>query len=57
VGKIREIHRLGGLGIDGRIILKWIFIKRDGVMDWIGLALDRDRLLALVNSVMNPRVT
>jgi hypothetical protein len=27
VGKIREIHRLGGLGIDGRIILKWIFKK------------------------------
>jgi len=27
VGKLREIHRLGGLGIDGRIILKWIFKK------------------------------
>jgi len=36
--------------------IKWIFIKWDGVMDWIGLALDRERWLALVNSVMNPRI-
>jgi hypothetical protein len=27
-----------------------------GVMDWIGLAQDRDRCLALVNAVMNLRV-
>jgi hypothetical protein len=27
VGKLREIHPLEGLGIDGRIILKWIFKK------------------------------
>jgi hypothetical protein len=30
-------------GVDGRIILKWIFKKWDGGMDWIGMAQDRDR--------------
>jgi hypothetical protein len=30
-------------GVDGRIILKCIFRKWDGVMDWIDLAQDRDR--------------
>ena len=29
-------------GIDGRIILKWIFEKWDG-RTWTGLAQDRDR--------------
>jgi hypothetical protein len=28
-----------------------------GVMDWIGLALDRDRGWAIVNAVMNLRVS
>ena len=44
-------------GIDGRIILRWILKKLDvGGMDWIDLAQDRDRLWALVKSVMNLRV-
>jgi len=31
-------------GVDGRIILRWIFSKWDvGVMDWIDLAQDRER--------------
>ena len=30
-------------GVNGRIILKWIFGKWDGSMDWIDLAQGRDR--------------
>jgi hypothetical protein len=29
-------------GIDGRILIKWIFKKRDGGMDWIDIAQERD---------------
>jgi hypothetical protein len=43
-------------GIDGRIILKWIFKKWDGAMDWIEIAQNRDRWRAIVNAVMNLRV-
>jgi hypothetical protein len=43
-------------GIDGRIILKWIFDRMDGGIDWINLAQDRDRWRALVNTVINFRV-
>jgi hypothetical protein len=52
---LREADHLGDPGIDGRIILKWIFKKLWG-MDWIELAQDRDRWQALVNAVMNLRV-
>jgi hypothetical protein len=38
------------------ILLKWIFRKWDGGMDWIDLAVDRDRWRALVSAVMNLRV-
>jgi myo-inositol catabolism protein IolC len=45
----------GHPGIDGRIVLRRIFRKWDvGVCtDWIELAQDRDRWMALVNAVMN----
>jgi len=43
--------------LDGRIILKCIFKKWDGGgMDWIDLALNRDRCHALVNTVIYIRV-
>jgi hypothetical protein len=56
VGRPEGRHHLGDSGVDGSIILKWIFKKWDGGMDWIELAQDRDRWWALVNAVMNLRV-
>jgi hypothetical protein len=55
-GDLREGDHLGDTGVGARIILKWIFKDCDGGMDWIELARDRDRWLALVNAVMNLRV-
>ena len=39
-----------------RIILKRVFKKWEGGMNWTGVALDRDRWRALVNAVMNVQV-
>jgi hypothetical protein len=50
-------ERLEDPDIDGRIILKWIFKKRDGGMKCIDLHQERDRWWALVNAVMNRLVT
>jgi len=51
----REGDHLEDTGIDGRIILKWIFKKFDGggAMHWIDLTQDRDMWRALVNAIMN----
>jgi len=43
--------------IDVRMILKWIFRKRDGGMKCSDLSQERDRWWALVNMVMNCLVT
>jgi len=44
-------------GVDGCIILSWIFRKLfGGYMDWINQAEDRDRWRASVSAVMNLRV-
>jgi predicted double-glycine peptidase len=40
-----------------RIILKWIFRKWHGDIDWIELAQDRDKWQALVTAVMKLRFT
>jgi hypothetical protein len=56
VGKTEGNSHLEDRGVDGRIILKWIFNKWDGGMDWIHLAQNRDRWWALVNAVINLRV-
>jgi hypothetical protein len=64
VNKSIRIHiaRIGGRdhledpSIDARIILKWIFTKLDGDMDWIDLSQNRDGWRALVNAVMKLRV-
>jgi hypothetical protein len=53
-GNLRERDRLVDAGVDGRIILRWIF-KKWG-MDCIELAQDRDKWRTLVNAVMNLRV-
>jgi hypothetical protein len=48
---------LGSPDVDGRIILKWIFRKWDGGMDWIDLAQDSDRWRSLINTVIKLRVS
>jgi hypothetical protein len=42
-GYPRERDHLEDLGVDRKIILRWIFEKWDEVMDWIDLARERDR--------------
>jgi len=43
VGKPEGKEPLKDPGIDGRIILRWIFRDGDRGMDWIDLAQDRDK--------------
>jgi hypothetical protein len=52
-GNPEEGDHLGNPGVDRGIILKWVFKKWDGGMDWIELAQDSDRWRALANTIMN----
>jgi len=54
-GNLRGREHLEDPGVFGRLILRWIFRKWNGDMDWIDLAQDRDRWQALVNAAMNLR--
>ena len=56
VGRPEGKRTLARPGIHGRIILKLIFKKSDGGMDWIDLARNWDRWRAVVKAVMNVRV-
>ena len=56
MGGLRERDHLEDPGIDRMIILKWIFQEVGwGGMNMTAVAQDKDRLLALVNAVMNLR--
>jgi hypothetical protein len=48
VGKPEGRNHLKDPGVGGRILTKWIFQKRDGGLDCIYLAQDRERWRALV---------
>jgi hypothetical protein len=52
---VRDRQHVEDRGVDGSIILKWVFKKRNKGMDWIDLALSRDRWRVLVSVVMNFR--
>ena len=42
-GNLRIRDHFEDPGIDGRIILRWVFRKWDAGLDWIDLAQDRGR--------------
>jgi hypothetical protein len=55
MGKPEGKRQLGNSGADGRVILRWIFRKWNGGMDWIDVDRDRKRWRALVNAAMSIR--
>ena len=56
VEKPESKSHLENPGVDGSIILKWIFRKWDEGHNWIDLSQDRDRWRALLNAAMHLKV-
>jgi hypothetical protein len=57
-GNLKERDHWGDPGVDGRIALRWIFQKVGcRGMDWLELAQDRDRWRALVDALINRRIS
>ena len=54
-GNLKGRDHLGDPGLDGKIILRRIFRKWEGDMDWIDLAQVWDIWWAVVNAEMNFR--
>jgi hypothetical protein len=50
---LSEGNNLENLGVDGRIILKWIFSKWIRGMEGTAVSQDKGRWQAFVNAVMN----
>jgi hypothetical protein len=53
---LEERDNLLEIGVNGKIIQKWIFKKLVWTWDWIILALDKDRWRVHVNAAMKLRV-
>jgi hypothetical protein len=54
--RLKERDHLVDPSVEGKIILRWFQEVGCGSMDWVELALDRDRWRILLNAVMNIRV-
>jgi hypothetical protein len=52
-GILKRRDHLEEPDVDGRKMLRWVFRKWNGDIDWINLAQNRDGWRALVNAVMN----
>jgi hypothetical protein len=57
VGKPDGRNHLEDLGLDGRVLLKWIFKHWNVSIDWIDLAQDRNRWRSVVKVAMNLRIS